>query len=157
MRADMPKVIVERARRGMQRCPRQASWEKNAHLDDLPVKEGVRKRHTAIGSRRELNENLSPLRRYLIGQAGRPWNAVYREICLQIRPRSAVQLHVRQHVWDFVERHVTISLDGSVLPAPDRVFGRGQPLRPGDLYIHPQTGLLLRVRRRPSQCATRRR
>lgn len=148
MRPDMSDVIVERPRRGLRNATRRAPWEKNAHLDDLPAGEGVRKRHTAAGTRRELNENLAPLRRFLVSQAGRPWNNVYSEICANIRPRSAVQLHVLQHVWDYVERHVIIADDGAVLVGPGRRHVAMYPLRVGELYIHPVSGLLLRVRRR---------
>ena len=147
MREDMSDVIVERPRRGMRNSSRQAAWEKNACLEDLPTKEGVRRRHAAIGSQRELNENLAPLKRYLQGQVGRPWNLVYRDICANITPRSAVQLHVRQHVWDFVERHVVVADDG-IHGSPTAFAGRGHRLRAGELYIDPVNGLLRRVRAR---------
>ena len=137
MRPDMSDVMVERPRRGMRNATRHAPWEKNASIDDLPAREGVRKRHTGAGTRRELNENLAPLRRFLVSQAGRPWNVVYSEICANIRPRTAVQLHVLQHVWDFVERDVVMADDGAVCSGPGRRYVAMYPLRVGALYIPP--------------------
>jgi hypothetical protein len=54
------------------------------------------------GSAKELNENLSPLRRYLERQVGRPWNKVYSEIAEHLRPDNVVQQHVRDHLRNFV-------------------------------------------------------
>ena len=148
MRADMHKVIVERPRRGSRGPSRGAPWEKNARLEDLPSKEGIRRRHDAWYGRKELNENLAPLERYLRKQVGRPWNAVYRDISAGLRVTSAVQLHVRQHLWDYVERHVTIGPDRRILRKPGRWLRWPDALDPGDLYIHPETGLLAVVKRK---------
>ncbi len=148
MRPDMHKVIVERPRRGSRGPFRHAPWEKNASPDDLPTKEGVRKRFSARGSLRSLNENLSPLQRYLQKQVGRPWNAVYSDICAHLRPASAVQQHVRDHLWDYVERHVTLGPKGAVFGAPRFLQSGRQALRPDELYVHLETGLLLAVKRK---------
>ncbi len=64
MRKDMHKVIVERPRRGSRGPFRGRLGEKNASLDALPSKQGVRKPHQRYGLR-DLNENLAPLKRYL--------------------------------------------------------------------------------------------
>jgi hypothetical protein len=148
MRSDMPKVIVERPRIGLRKVSRGKSWDQNSSPDDLPTKEGMRFRHTVLGTRRELNENLAPLRRYLSRQVGRPWDKVYSEIRAHIGAGSAVQLHVLQHLWQFVERYVTVGERGVVCAGP-LYFGRAPySLRAGELYIHPQTGRLERVRSR---------
>jgi hypothetical protein len=54
---------------------------------------------------KNLNENLAPLVRYLRTQVGRPWDKVYSEICERLRPTSAVQQHVRDHLEDFLVIH----------------------------------------------------
>ncbi len=146
MREDMPAVIVERPRRGLRRCSRGVPGERNASIDVLPTKEGMRRRHTMNGTRRALNENLRPLERYLRKQVGRPWNAVYRDISARLRPTSAVQLHVRQHLWDYVERHVVHDASGRLCGATAGILGRISPLRPGQLYVDPVHGLLCCVR-----------
>lgn len=129
MRPDMHKVIVERERLGTRDPSRPPPWEKNADLDDLPTKEGMRKRHLAAGSTRQLNENLAPLKRYLRQQVGRPWDVVYGEISRSLRPTSAVKQHVRDHLWDFVQRHASIGPNGEVYGPP--------PL--GQVEAHPLT------------------
>jgi hypothetical protein len=148
MRQDMPAVIVERPRWGLRHCSRGVPGERNASIEVLPTKEGMRRRHTLNGTRRELNENLRPLERYLRKQVGRPWNAVYRDICARLRPTSAVQLHVRQHLWDYVERDVTLDAAGRVCGSTASFTGEILPLRPGQLFAHPTHGLLCCVRRR---------
>lgn len=149
MRRDMAKVIVERPRKGGGKG-RKPPWTKNADPDDLPSKEGMKKRHIR-GYEKSLNENLRPLERFLNKQVGRPWDKVYSEICDQINTNNAVQKHVRDHVWDFVERHVVMKDKHPYHPklynwAPD-----GRPLHKGDLFIHPETGLLVRVKRNPPE------
>jgi hypothetical protein len=42
-------------------------------------------------AQKALNENLAPLRRYLLKQIGRPWNKVFSEICQNLRVDSVVQ------------------------------------------------------------------
>jgi hypothetical protein len=97
MRADMSRVIVERARRGgIDRRGRPVS------LEDLPQREGMCRRHFVAGAPKELNENLAPLRRYLERQVGRPWDKVYAEIAAHLRADNTVQQHVRDHLRDFV-------------------------------------------------------
>src|SRR6202047_4117718 len=98
MRGDMPKVIVERPRRGGGRARKGRARP----FEELPGKEGMRRRYVLSGDRKELNENLAPLRRYLERQVGRPWNKVYSEIARQFHADSTVQQHVRGHLRDFV-------------------------------------------------------
>ena len=146
MRSDMHKVIVERPRRGGGVGTRPG---RRRDYDDLPVREGMRRRHVLAGSEKALNEHLAPLERYLRKQVGRPWNAVYRDICARIRPDSAVQLHVRQHIRDYVEFDVEPGSRGVVYSAVHARFGAGRfPLRAGTMYVHPRSGLLAVVRPR---------
>ncbi|MDE0220078.1 MAG: hypothetical protein OXJ90_12475 [Spirochaetaceae bacterium] len=143
MRSDMSKVIVERPRsggRGLRkgRRPRDP--------DDFRKQVGLHRAAVEADSWKELNENLAPLRRYLHSQVGRPWDKVWSEICANLRPSSAVQQHVRDHVFDFVARDVTVR-DGEFYLA-------GRFLRPAttlreswyELWIDPRTGILRRNR-----------
>jgi hypothetical protein len=67
MRDDMARVIVERPR-----IPAFNSRKgRRPPLEDLPTREGMRRSHALRGDRRELNENLTPLRRYLENQGSR--------------------------------------------------------------------------------------
>ena len=143
MRRDMAKVIVERSRRGGDggRSVPLKGWYKNVPLEDRPTKEGMRRPYG--WSRKELNENLEPLKRYLRRQVGRPWNDVYSEISQHLRPTDAVQQHVRDHVRWEVELHARI-IDGEVYDQPR--WGARLKLRDGDLYVHPETGILCDVK-----------
>src|SRR5580704_1168370 len=81
MRSDMAKVIVERPRIKA----RKSKQGRAVALEDLPSHEGMRRAQALRGDRKQLNENLNPLKRYLAGQVGRPWRKVYGEIARNLR------------------------------------------------------------------------
>ena len=166
MRADMSKVIVERARPG-------SSWHVARRLrrldpKQIPVSEDAddpfpaRIGHTRAASlgkwRKCLNENLAPLRRYLHAQVGRRWDDVFSDICANIRLDHAVQKHVRDHVQDFVAV-TTLLRDGKIFFV-DR-YRRLETLTdarwPPGLYVHPITGVLCRNDWRRARRAEKRR
>jgi hypothetical protein len=136
MRQDMYKIIVERPR----------NWKGNDQpatrlRDDIdgPTRLGIR----AGYGHRVLNENLAPLRRFLRGQIGRPWNKVFSEICAGIDGRNTVQQHIRQHIDDFIAINVEIRADGELidLGRSVRFFGAAESLSQ-ELYVDPRTGLI---------------
>jgi hypothetical protein len=146
MRSDMARVIVER--------PRIPAFNtrkgRRRPLEDLPSHEGMRRSRAMCGDRKELNENLTPLRRYLERQVGRPWDKVYSEIAAHLRVDSIVQQHVRDHLRDFVS------------VKPRRLNHGWGSVGCGDLwwqrlYVDPVTGLLCRTDRLPEEKARRRR
>lgn len=116
MRADMSKVIVERPRLGR-------SWAKANQGDRFPrnIEDAPMRAPKCPDKTKHLNENLSPLKRFLRSQVGRRWNDVYSEISTNLRSSSAVQQHVRDHLRDFVAIHVEFH-DGVPFSLPD---GRG--------------------------------
>ncbi|MBP6748541.1 MAG: hypothetical protein KA144_02785 [Xanthomonadaceae bacterium] len=136
MRADMYKVIVERPRRsGGMRGEDSAPID----LDDSPRQEGLRRRHRC---RKDLNENLAPLRRYLASQVGRPWDKVFSDICAGIDRRNTVQRHIHQHLEDFVA--IRVYDVGGELQIDGRWRGH-VPLAncwTPEFYVHPRHGLL---------------
>ncbi len=145
MREDMAQVIVERPRIK----PFNSRKGRRQALDDLPTHEGMRRAQALRGDRKQLNENLAPLRRYLESQVGRPWNKVYAEIAARLRIDSTVQQHVRDHLRDFVavtpRRNISgwwTSIDGGLWRQ--------------SLYVHPVTGLLCRTDKLPEERARRR-
>jgi hypothetical protein len=142
MRSNMAKVIVERPRRNRHSGRRG----RPVALDDLPSHEGMRRAQALRGDRKELNENLQPLRRYLERQVGRPWRKVYGEIAKNLRVDSTVQQHVRDHLGDFV----------AIKPRRIKSWkGRMDPWwQP--FYVDPATGLLCRTDRLPEVKARRR-
>jgi len=110
MRDDMEHLIVERPRMGGGKTQTRKHRRKaKQDPENAPCIRGMRKLHKMNWSdAKELNENLNPLFRWLNKQEGRPWNAVYADICEQVKPDSATQLHILQHVDDIVEKDVII-------------------------------------------------
>lgn len=139
MRADMFKVIVERPRLGS-RVRWSSGDRRYLNSQDAPPKLGIRRGHLR---RKWLNEHLGPLRKFLGRQVGRPWDAVYSEICAVIDNRSTVKQHVLSHIPDFV------AIDTKLVEG--RVYGPTwrspfTPLRDltQELYVDPVTGVLRR-------------
>lgn len=134
MRNDMAKVIVERPRVGGDKeCGPKGDNKRRQRLgDDAPSFESMKSRWK---SRKTLNENLSPLKRFLRSRVGQRWDDVFSEICAGIKLDSAVQKHVRDHVFDYVETNVSM-VDG--VPHDTR----GRELWFEVVYVHPDTGIL---------------
>ena len=140
MRADMQKVVVERPRRGgrgLIHRPRRRGedWE------NLPLRHGIRRQWK---DRKELSDNLNPLWRYLDGQVGRPWNAVWSEICERLDFRSVLGFHVKSHIDQHVEQHVRM-INGRAHGLARFASGGWAPVF--GMYVHPDTGLLERGHR----------
>ena len=134
MREDMAKVIVERPRMGGGgKYPRGSRPGRGrVPMEDWHRREGIRR--PWHGEEKYLNENLAPLRRYLRSQVGRHWDEVYGDVCQRINRNSAVQLHIWQHLVEYVCTN------------PYEVAGevhRGTwSRRLYAFYVDPQTGLL---------------
>lgn len=146
MRWDMYEVIIERPRRG-------AGWGRTAKgrermRDKLDPEQAAVREPISMhrGGSKHLNENLAPLRRFLLRRVGKKWDDVYAEICANIRPDSAVQKHVLDHVRDMVYTHV-VEADGT-LYEHGRWGVRALPeywRRWAPVYVCPRTGVLKRV------------
>ncbi len=145
MREDMAQVIVERPRIK----PFNSRKGRRQALDDLPTHEGMRRAQALRGDRKQLNENLAPLRRYLESQVGRPWNKVYAEIAARLRVDNTVQQHVRDHLRDFVAVTPRRNISGWRAPIGGGLWWQR-------LYVDPVTGLLCRTDKLPEERARRR-
>jgi hypothetical protein len=146
MRADMAQVIIERPRWGSALPSRKKGYRKALQrigFEELPRREPLLGRWK--GRQRSLNENLSPLERFLRSRVGRPWNHVHRELCSHLSFDNPVQSHLLDHLDAFVHRQVMVDERGVV---PLHGWYRGQALRTGTMYVCPTTGLLKAVRRR---------
>jgi hypothetical protein len=165
MRPDIAKVIVERPRPGSSRHVarrfRRIDPKAIALTDDdvevLPSRIGHKRAAALAGDRKSLNENLSPLRRFLAKQVGRPWDKVWAEISAHMRPDNTVQQHVRDHVQDFVA-YRTFAKNGRIFIGGR--FGGPQPLSDRswpELFVDPRTGLLCRNKARQSSRIRQRR
>jgi hypothetical protein len=151
MRSDMHKVIVERPRmlrskwKNRKTALRLSASERAQAIGEAEDYDSGQPRASSARHEKHLNENLAPLKRYLMAQVGRPWDKVYSEICRTIDTRSAIGLHVLQHVEGFIALDTFIQ-DG-------KVYERGW-CSAGEvhgLYVHPVTGIIRRAKRRASQ------
>ena len=147
MREDMDEIIIERPRHGSRMGHHRRGRRMNGKLtsrrdpDALPYQIGLKRAARQAGPSKSLNENLTPLRRYLERQINRPWNKVWSEISANLKVASAVQQHVRDHVPDFVAIQ-PVAKDGAIWVKIRG--GRLIRLEESDfrLYVDPRTGLL---------------
>jgi hypothetical protein len=142
MRRDMSKVIVERPRLGRKDKRRPGRDRPLEDEDGAPLRARGPRRVKGIKTK-SLNENLSPLERYLGRQVNRPWDKVWSEISANLKPTSTVQQHVRDHVPDFVA--IDTRLENGRVVVVSR-FGGLTPLERSwaKLYVDPRTGILRR-------------
>lgn len=138
MRKDMDRILVGRPRHGGNSPKGTGRGKDSRNVEDMPAKESMKYRWRK-GDMKELNENLAPFYRFLCKQVGRPWNDVYSEIRERINAKSAVQLHILQHLKQYVELHVILDEDGKPWKENGYSF-RGYEVN--GLYVCPKTGLL---------------
>lgn len=144
MRSDMAKIIVEKPRiSGTSTSKLVRSRLKAMSDEDIPLCEGMRRVHKGWSARKELNENLTPLHRFLNSCVGRKWNDVYSEICSHVNRNSAVQLHILQHLFNdgFVEMHV-VMLDGEPCDSFGRKLYHWRTSSLRSMYVDPVSGIL---------------
>lgn len=165
MRPDLDKVLTERPRWGSD----SRNLKTRARFKDYDESRGDRyslpKRGKMVMANRELGphdeskdftDKLGPLRRWIASQVGRNWDRVYSEI-KQAFPNTNKQNHhlLETHLLHEVERHVTVekSRQGRRVYAISR-FGVGRrELQAGDIYVDPETHVVMRYRRRPGVLA----
>lgn len=139
MRRDMNKLLCERPRWGWRLKTRRA--EKYGLDPDSAPKRG--RMPGKVRSTKGLNENLQPLRRFLLSKLGKPWDRVYAEIRANLKVRRAIDLHILQHLDHMVHVHVRI-----VDRVPQVMDYHGwRPIRAtrwDDLYVCPRSGCLRR-------------
>lgn len=141
MRKDMHKVIIE--------LPR--SYSDNPYRHDGRTYRNRETTPSRIGMKagyyrtKWLSDNLGPLIAFLEKRAGRPWNSVYRELCVNLDRRNTVKRHLLEHLEDLVAIHARWEGDlqqGRVW-IPEK-WGPQRPLERSDIhmYVHPRTGIL---------------
>jgi len=142
MRQDMPKVVVERGRTNATYSYRDHRSSRKKAEDDLPRNEGMRRPYG--WEKKQLNETLAPLRRFLRSRVGQPWDKVYSEISENLKASNPVQQHVRDHLKDYV--FFTVVVKNGRYEGPRRGdLGWTVRLRKGDLYVN-EAGILCQLR-----------
>lgn len=117
-------------------------------------KESMRPKGTRI-ERKQLNENLMPLIRFLESKVGNNWNNVYSEIRENINPNSSIQKHILNHVKQFVITDTVLLEDGRIIsyvPYWQRdsdyyvLNDANKEISKNEFYVHPETGILYGAR-----------
>jgi hypothetical protein len=107
MRKDMDKVLVTTPRIGSNMKNREVKEARRSaresDYDNLPRYSSMKPKSRHWDDRKQLNEYLKPLVRFLAKNCNRPWNKVYSEICKNMDRRGIVQDHIFQHLFDYVE------------------------------------------------------
>lgn len=123
MRKDMPKLLCEDGRLGGGYAKLQKRTHRRrlnrANPEDLPKRESFSGRRNYGWDAKELNENLNPLLRFLKSKVGKDWDKTYSEIRENLRIDDPVQLHIMEHLWGYVDRHVVVA-DCGTLVKPER-------------------------------------
>lgn len=92
----MFKVIVERPRIGSRTVEPHPILKIDTETD-LPKLESMKNKKGRKRGHKQLNENLSPLYRFLEGKVGERWDDVWSELCEHLDDKSAVKKHVKDH------------------------------------------------------------
>ena len=151
MRDDFHKVVVERPRRGSSLPSRKTGWSIRHYDPGLDYAFPTRESSSWNWNfdRKEFSDRLGPLKRYLDKQVGRPWRKLEGEFRSAIDTRTVIGRHLWDHARGMVEVGCRVASDGELLSLD------GYPVR--GLYVHPRSGLLLRVKpRREDETLARR-
>lgn len=149
----LSEITIERPRSGMRRSLRKVKGARK-QLDRLTqeaTEEGLLSPYLIKprGKTKWLSDHLGPLRRYLRSHINQPWNDVYSKLCRQLKPNTMTGQHVLDHVWDFVERHVEMVDGVPYRKAQYGVWDRLDSCYRDQFYVHPETGLLCVVEKKP--------
>ena len=110
MRSDISKVLVTTARIGSRWSNGEVKALRRERIDedyDGPSSTSMRPTTANWDERKQLNEYLNPLYRFLERRVGSQWDDVYSEICSHNRRGSAVGEHIFQHLRDYVRVKIT--------------------------------------------------
>jgi hypothetical protein len=160
MRADLNKVLTEQPRRGSD-SPHLTTRARFKYYDDsredrysLPKIGKMLMRSRDLGPHdesKDFTDKLGPLKRWLESQVGRNWDKVYSEI-KQAFPNTNKQNHhlLDTHLMGYVNRAVVVerSKKGRRVYFIDSFAGKSE-LPPGDIYVDPETHVLMRYKKRP--------
>jgi len=105
----MDKILVTRPRIGSRHRKNLATKRARGSRDyeSLPSSSAMRPKDLR-SERKDLNEYLKPLIRYLASSCNRPWNKVYSDICKNMDKRGTMQNHIFQHLFDYVKLNAEI-------------------------------------------------
>lgn len=94
----MTRLLVHRGKCGKSWATRPPRRKNCRDYDNMPKHSGMKQGYM----QKSFDEYLAPLKRFLQRRVGRPWDDVYSEIRQYLRAKTAVHLHVLQHLDDMV-------------------------------------------------------
>lgn len=134
MRDDYDKLICERPRMGTRmsyKNVRRSTIPKDDDYSNLSNKESMRRPYGY--ERKQFNDYLNPLYRWMDKQVGRPWDKVQSDLHQMLDSRKTTD----QHVWDHVKTHVeerVIKENGKYMSL-NVYSGEYLPLWSGELFV----------------------
>ena len=144
----LDEIVIERPRHGWRISLKKVGGYRKRldRLTQIATEDGFLKPYLIKPSHRTkgLSDYLSPLRRYLRSQVGKPWNEVYSQLCQKLDTSTMTGQHVLDHLWHYVERHAEL-IDGIPYHRSCGHYWRSCRLSQhyGDqFYVHPETGIL---------------
>ena len=165
MKKYFDKILVERPRTGGcgKERSRQNRHETRRICKSIPFEEdwdtpdfrGMKRVHTSkpnsYDDKKQLNENLNPLRRFLNSRIGQPWDKVYSEIMSGLNMNNAVQYHVWQHLIKFGEVQTKTYMEGNTVMASGVIGPESMTTSYGreEFYVDPRDGTLRKTKKRP--------
>jgi hypothetical protein len=123
MRSDISKIIVERPRIDHSNMTKYNRAKENKNYDsllrngdfyDIKLNETIKPKGKGV-VRKELNEYLAPLRRFLFSRIGQLWDNIYSEIRKNINFNSAIQKHVVDHLIGYVALDTELLSTGEII------------------------------------------
>jgi hypothetical protein len=160
MRPDLNKVLTEQPRRGSDARNLKTRARFKSYDEAREDRYSLPKTGKMVMGNRELGphdeskdftDKLGPLKRWLNSQVGRNWDRVYSEI-KQAFPNTNKQNHhlLDTHLMGYINRNATVekSKKGRRVFSADGYAGRRE-LWPGEIYVDPETHVLMTYRRRP--------
>ncbi len=98
------------------------------------------------GGTRHFNDNLEPLKRFLISKVGKNWNKVHSELCSQLKKNTVSGQHVFNHLFDYV--YLNVVLENRTVYFLR--FGKYETLRSTKrwpkFYVNNKTGQLMKAK-----------
>lgn len=140
MRYDMAKVVVERPRAGSKwRYKDRRPGLNRGDPEELHSNLSMRRPYGY--ERKKFTDLLGPLQGFIRSRVGRKWDDVYSEVCERIGGNSTVQLHILQHLFQFVSVKVVRLADGTL---EERGRFWPQSIYPSEFFVDPDDGILKR-------------
>lgn len=150
MRKDLNKLLCERERWsssnkfGYYRHMKEFAQGDGEEIENLPLREGMRKRYKVRGNWKTFGENLNPLLGFIRKSVGKRWDDSYSELCSVFDMNSVINQHIEIHLFQFVERNVTE--ENGILYYRNSWGGVARLVMEWNgpwYYIHPTTGILM--------------